>query len=151
MPPASTLPTQPSASACSFTLVVSLNTTGAVHYVVVPNSPGLVSAASLNAAALSTQAATSVFPGTTIAATGDISVPQAFLNVTQIVTVGNAAGCGLQPKGCMLLAWHMDICYTSAAESPLALTARALLSIAAAVRHVWLILPFTLSNSIKAT
>ena len=114
MAPAST---PSNASACRFTLVVSLNTSGAAHYVVVPNSPSLVSATSLNAAALSTQPATSIFPGTTIAATGDISVPQAFLSVTQTVTVGFTRYIVVCSRSaCMLPAWHMAITYISSAE-----------------------------------
>ena len=107
MASASTLLTPSLVSACSFTLVVSLNTSGAVHYVVVPNSPSLVSATSLSAAALSTQTATSVFPGTTIAATGDISVPQAFLNVTATVTVGNTGMLWSAARGPGLAQGHL--------------------------------------------
>ena len=139
MAPASTLPAPSIVPACSFTLVVSLNTSGAVHYVVVPNSPSLVSAASLSAAALSTQPATSIFPGT-IAATGDVSVPQAFLNVTQTVTVGtadalrSAAG---QHACCWPGTWPSPMCH--------------LLNGLWLRLHVWLFLPGTFNGLIKST
>ena len=137
--PPSTLPTPSTMSACSFVLVVALNTSGAVHYVVVPNSASLNSAASLNAAALTTQAATSVFPGITIAATGDISVPQAFLNVTQTVTVSNADGCGSQLEGghaAGLARGHplCVICWMASGSG-----CRAFVSMVVEVRHVCLI------------
>lgn len=72
-------------SVCRFTFEVYLNVTGAAHYVVMPANASLPTV--LESQTLTTQAAGVVFPGNTIAASGDMSIPKPFTNYSQVVLV----------------------------------------------------------------
>lgn len=68
-----------------FGLVVSLNVTGAAHYVVMPANASLPTV--VDSQALTTQAAAVLFPGNSIAASGDMNIPSPFTNYSQLVLV----------------------------------------------------------------
>lgn len=75
---------------CRFSLQVALNTTGAAHYVVVVNNSPTLNTAP-DATALTNQNATLLFAGQVVAASGDIAVPQANTNITQVINVSPCA------------------------------------------------------------
>ena len=68
-----------------FEFVVSLNITGAAHYVVMPANASLPTV--VDSQTLTTQAAGVVFPGNTIAASGDMSITSPSTNYSQVVLV----------------------------------------------------------------
>lgn len=71
--------------ACRFSFVVSLNVTGAAHYVVMPANASLPTV--VDSQTLTTQAAGTVFAGNTIAASGDMPIPDPNTNYPQVVLV----------------------------------------------------------------
>ena len=71
--------------ACRFAFEVSLNVTGAAHYVVMPANASLPTF--INSQTLTEQAANTVFPGNIIAASGDMSISSPFTNYSQLVLV----------------------------------------------------------------
>ena len=68
-----------------FSFVVSLNVTGAAHFVVMPANASLPTV--VNSQTLTTQAAGTVFPGNTIAASGDMPIPEPFTDYPKLVLV----------------------------------------------------------------
>lgn len=65
--------------------MVSLNVTGAAHYVVMPANTSLPTV--VDSQALTTQAASVLFQGNIIAASGDMNIPSPFTNYSQLVLV----------------------------------------------------------------
>ena len=85
--------------ACRFEFVVSLNVTGAAHYVVMPANASLPT--TVDSQTLTTQAADTVFPGNTIAASGDMPISTRFTNYSQLVQVRPLPTSS--PSSCLLL------------------------------------------------
>jgi len=69
--------------------VVSLNITGAAHYVVLPTNSSLPTV--VDSQALTTQSAATLFSGYNVAASGDMSIGSAFTNYSQAVLVRMAS------------------------------------------------------------
>ena len=59
--------------------------TGAAHYVVLPANTSLPTV--VDSQALTTQSASAIFGGAAIAASGDMAIPTAFTNFSQLVWV----------------------------------------------------------------
>ena len=70
---------------CRFTFNVSLNTTGAAHYVVLPANSSLPTV--VDSQTLTLQAAALLFAGYNVAANGDMPIPHAYTNYSQVVLV----------------------------------------------------------------
>ena len=68
-----------------FTFNVSLNTTGEAHYVVLPANNSLPTV--VDSQSLFVQAAASLFAGFNVAASGDMRIPNANTNYSQVVLV----------------------------------------------------------------
>ena len=69
--------------------MVSLNVTGAFHYVVVPANASLPTV--VDSQALTTQASGDLFSGYNVAASGDMHITSAFKNHTQAVLVQSSS------------------------------------------------------------
>lgn len=65
--------------------MVSLNVTGAAHYVVMPTNTSLPTV--VDSQALTTQATSVLFQGNIIAASGEMNIPAPFTNYSQVVLV----------------------------------------------------------------
>ena len=89
--------------ACRFAFVVSLNVTGAAHYVVMPANASLPTV--VDSQMLTTQAAGTVFPGNAIAASGDMSISSPFTNYSQVVLVS--------PESLELFLWFHPLLHAS--------------------------------------
>ena len=74
---------------CSFSLVVSLNVTGAFHYVVLPANDSLPTV--VDSQTLTTQPAGALFSGYNVAASGDMHITKAFTDHTQRVLVQSSS------------------------------------------------------------
>ncbi|KAL0035306.1 hypothetical protein WJX77_000193 [Trebouxia sp. C0004] len=72
-----------SVTGTQFSLVVSLNVTGAAHFVVLPANSSLP--AVVDSQALTTQSAATLFSGYTVAASGDFPIRSAYTNYSQAV------------------------------------------------------------------
>ncbi|DBA74581.1 TPA: hypothetical protein ACH3X2_009453 [Trebouxia sp. C0005] len=72
-----------SVTGTQFSLVVSLNITGAAHFVVLPANSSLPTV--VDSQALTTQSAATLFSGYTVAASGDMSIGTAYTNYSQAV------------------------------------------------------------------
>lgn len=69
--------------------MVSLNITGAAHFVVLPANSSLPTV--VDSQALTTQSAATLFSGYTVAASGDMSIGTAYTNYSQAVLVRMAS------------------------------------------------------------
>lgn len=97
--------------ACRFAFVVSLNVTGAAHYVVMPANASLPSVVSSQT--LTTSAAGVVFPGNTIAASGDMSISSPFTNYSQVVLVCFPLFCVACRHICFFRMLLYNVCFVS--------------------------------------
>ena len=76
--------------------MVSLNITGAAHYVVLPANSSLPTI--VDSQALTTQSAATLFPGYTVAASGDMPIGTAFTDYSQAVLVRMASSVACSPS-----------------------------------------------------
>ena len=69
--------------------MVSLNVTGAAHFVVLPANSSLPTV--VDSQALTTQSAATLFSGYTVAASGDMAITSAYTNYSQAILVRMAS------------------------------------------------------------